>query len=64
MGKEYTDAQKRATKEYLKTLKSMSIRVKPEDYKKYVEAAKQSNTSLRAYILEALDEKIIRDTKK
>lgn len=61
MGKDYTDAQARATKEYLKKLKSISIRVKKEEKEKYEKAAKKTGLSLPAFILKSMDEKIERD---
>ena len=51
MAGKYTEAQKKATTEYLKTLSSISIRVKKEDAEKY-------GMSLREFILKSMDEKI------
>ena len=54
----YNDAQKKATEKYLKSLKNIGIRVKPEDYARYSAAASASGMSLRAFVLEAVEEKI------
>lgn len=54
----YTEAQKKATTEYLKTLSSISIRVKKEDAEKYKKAAEKCGMSLREFILKSMDEKI------
>lgn len=62
MGKIYSKAQAKATKEYLKTLASISIRVKEEEKEKYSEAAQKAGMSLRAFILKSMDEKIERDS--
>lgn len=61
MGKTYTDAQAKATKEYLKTLSSVSIRIKKEERDKYMKAAEKAGMSLRAFILTSMDEKIKKD---
>lgn len=61
MGGTYTDAQAKATKEYLKTLASVSIRIKKEDRDRYSSAAEKAGMSLRAFILKSMDEKIERD---
>lgn len=62
MGKTYSEAQAKATKEYLKTLASISIRVKEEEKEKYADAAQKAGMSLRAFILKSMDEKIERDS--
>lgn len=64
MGRDYTEAQKRASKEYQKNLSSISIRLKDEVADKYKEAAKRCNMSLRSFVLAAMDEKIERDKKE
>lgn len=64
MGAKYTDAQKRATENYQKTLSNISIRVKKEDYNRYKEASLLAGQSLRDYVLSAIDEKIERDSQK
>lgn len=61
MAGKYTEAQKRATTEYLKTLSSISIRVKKEDKEKYSSAAQNCNLSLREFILTSMNEKIERE---
>lgn len=61
MGKSYTDAQARATKEYLKTLVSISIRVKKEEKDRYNKAAKKAGMSLRSFLLQSMEEKIVKD---
>lgn len=55
-----TEAQKKATKNYLKSLKSLSVRISEEDYNKYSESAKKANMSLRAYVIQAIEDKISR----
>jgi predicted HicB family RNase H-like nuclease len=59
----YNEAQKRATEKYLKSLKNLSIRIKPEDYERYTSAAEAAGMSLRAFVLEALEEKIAKQGK-
>ena len=61
MGSEYTDAQKRATEKYQKTLANISIRVKRADYERIKAAAANSGQSLRVYVLSAIEEKIKHD---
>ena len=61
MGAKYTDAQKEATAKYQKTLASLSIRIKKEEYEKYKEAAAAAKMSLREFIISALNDKISRD---
>ena len=53
-----TDAQKKATKKYLNTLKSLSIRISEEDYNRYKESANSERTSLRSFVIQAIEEKI------
>jgi len=62
LGKTYTDAQARATKEYLKKLVSISIRIKKEEKEKYEKAAECAGMSLRSFILKSMDEKIERES--
>lgn len=62
MGNTYTDAQAKATKEYLKTLASMSIRIKKEEKERYTSAAQKAGMSLRSFMLKSMDEKIKRDS--
>ena len=61
MGKNYTDAQARATKEYLKTLASISIRIKKAEKERYEKAAEKAGMTLRSFILKSIDEKIEND---
>ena len=61
MAGKYTEAQKRATTEYLKTLKSLSIRITKEEYEKYSNASKQLDMSLRQFVLSAMNEKISKE---
>lgn len=57
----YSEASKRATMKYLATLKKIEFRVKPEDYKRYEQAAKaQGYESMRQFYLAAIEEKISR----
>lgn len=58
MAGKYTEAQKKATTEYLKRLKTISIRVKPEEAERYKAAAETCGMSLRKFILKSMDEKI------
>lgn len=60
MGKDYTDAQKEATKKYLNKLKNLSIRVKPEEAERFKSEAAKRNMSLRAFVLSSINEKIER----
>lgn len=61
MGNKYTEAQKRATLKNLKKLKSISIRIKPEEADRYKNAAGKCGLPLRQFILDALNEKIARE---
>lgn len=56
----YTESQKEATKKYLRSLKSLSIRITEEEYNRYSNAAQKSGMSLRAFVMEAIEEKIER----
>ena len=56
----YTEAQKEATKKYLRSLKSLSIRITEDEYNKYTNAAQRSGMSLRAFVMDAIEEKISR----
>lgn len=58
MGKEYTEAQRRATDKYQKKLASISIRVKEEEAERYKKAAQKCGMSLREFVLKSMDEKI------
>lgn len=54
----YTEAQKRASMKYQKGLKELKFRIKPEEYERIAEAAKNAETSVRAYCLDAINEKM------
>lgn len=54
----YTEAQKRASMKYQKGLKELKFRIKPEEYERIAEAAKKAETSVRAYCLDAINEKM------
>ena len=55
----YTEAQKKATKKYLDTLKEIRFRVKPEEYAHFEEVAKAAGyTSMRQFYIDAINEKI------
>ncbi len=55
----YNDKQKEYTMKYLKTLKEIRFRVKPEDYDEYEIKAKQLGyTSMRQFYIDAIEEKI------
>ena len=54
-----TEAEKRACAKYQREkLKSISIRVKPEDWERYKGAAKKSGMSFRAWIMAAMEKAI------
>lgn len=57
----YTEPQKKATLKYLNKLKSISIRVPEDEYRKYKEAAEAAGMPLRQFILSSMDEKIQRE---
>jgi hypothetical protein len=59
----YTEAQKIATKKYLRSLKSLSIRITGSNYERYSSAAEADNMSLRSFVISAIEEKIARDQK-
>lgn len=55
----YNEKQKEYTKRYLKKLKEIRFRVKPEEYKEFVNAAKSAGyESMRQFYIEAIEEKI------
>lgn len=64
MGKEYTEAQARATKKYLSTIGEYKLRVSKEDKERYMEVARATGMSLNAYIIQAIEEKISHDMKQ
>lgn len=61
MGKEYTEAQARATKKYLSNIGEYKLRVSKEDKERYMVVAKEAGMSLNTYIIQAIEEKISRD---
>ena len=54
MGAKYTEAQKKATAKYQKTLANISIKISHEDYAKYKEAAERRGQSLREFVLTSM----------
>ncbi len=55
----YNEKQKLRTMRYLSKLKEIRFRVKPEEYNRYEEAAKQAGyESMRQFFLDAINEKI------
>lgn len=55
----YNEKQKEYTMEYLKKLKEIRFRVKPEEYELYEQAAKAAGyTSMRQFYMAALEEKV------
>ena len=61
----YDEAAKKRTMNYLKKLKEIRFRVKPEDYERYEEAAAAAGyESMRQFYMDAIDEKIERIEKK
>lgn len=58
MGREYTEAQARATKKYLSNIGEYKLRAKKEDIERYKTAAEQAGMSLNKYIIQAIEEKI------
>ena len=58
MGKEYTEAQARATKKYLSNIGEYKLRVSKEDKERYMSIAKEHGMSLNAFIIQAIEEKI------
>lgn len=66
--KEYYEANKDKFRKnalaYQKTLGNITIKLKPDALTDYKEAAKKANVSFRAFVLQAIDEKIERDNLK
>lgn len=61
----YNEKQKEYTMKYLKQLKEIRFRVKPEEYEEYERAAKeQGYDSMRSFYMDAIEEKIRRGNKK
>ncbi len=58
MGGTYTEAQKRASEKYQKSLANLSIKLKREEYDKIKAAADAEGVPLRQFVLAAIHEKI------
>ena len=58
MGGTYTEAQKRASEKYQKSLANLSIKLKREEYDKIKAAADAEGVPLRQFVLAAINEKI------
>ena len=55
----YNEKSKERTMKYLEKLKEIRFRVKPEEYARYEQAARQGNyKSLRQFYLSAINEKV------
>ena len=55
----YNETSKKATMKYLDKLKTISFRVKPEEYERYEAAAKEAGyPSMRQFFIAAIEEKI------
>lgn len=55
----YNEKSKEATLKYLKKMKPVTLRIKPELYEKHEAAAKKAGyPSMRKFYLDAIDEKI------
>lgn len=55
----YNEKSKERTMKYLEKLKEIRFRVKPEEYARYEQAAKQGNyQSLRQFYMSAINEKV------
>lgn len=50
-----SEAQKEATKKYLKSLASISIRIKPEQADRIKKRAEEKGMSLRGYLLDLIE---------
>lgn len=60
----YDEAAKKRTMNYLKKLKEIRFRVKPEDYERYEKAAADAGyESMRQFYLDAIEEKIKREVQ-
>jgi uncharacterized protein (DUF1778 family) len=60
MGGTYTEAQKKASEKYQKTLANLSIKLKREEYDRIKAAADAEGVPLRQFVLAAINEKIDR----
>lgn len=55
----YNKKQKEYTMKYLGNLKEIRFRVKPEEYQRYEEAAKEAGyPSMRKFYMDAIEEKV------
>lgn len=55
----YDQKQKEYTMNYLKTLKEIRFRVKPDEFKVYEDAARKAGyPSMRQFYIDALNEKV------
>lgn len=63
MGKEYTEAQKRASLNYQKNKSRVQVWLTPEDKIKYQSYADSKDLKLSELVVKALDEYIKRDGK-
>lgn len=55
----YDEKQKEYTMKYLKSLKDIRFRVKPEEYELYEKAAKAAGyPSMRQFYMDAINEKV------
>lgn len=59
-----TEAQKKASYKYMQKQAQINYRISPEDKERYEQAAQAAGMSLRAFILEAIEEKIFNETLK
>jgi len=60
----YDEAAKKRTMNYLKKLKEIRFRVKPEDYERYEKAAADAGyESMRQFYLDAIEEKIKKEVQ-
>lgn len=64
MGNKYTEAQAAATKKYLQSMGEYKLRVSKEDKERYMDYAKANGISLNALIIQAVKEKMEKDSKE
>lgn len=53
-----TKAQKDACLKYQRTLKQISVKIKPEELEKYKKAAQKDGMSFRSWVIKAMDKAI------
>ncbi len=58
----YSESKKNATLKYMQKLKRIPIDLKPEQYEIYKKHADKLGISVRAFVIQAMDEKILRDS--